>query len=708
MSDSSAADRETLLAEAAQAVTAEDVADLHVGDLLCYLRAYYRHVPVEDLAVAGPGPVAAAALEQARLAGRRPQGRALVRVRPAGSPAAFDPGRRVVNIITDDMPFLVDSVTMELARHGLDSDHILHPQLLVRRDVAGTLHDVCGTLSGRNGDHEEIAESWTHIEIGGPAADGASGRGPDAKNAATHNSAAELEQDLHRVLHDVRVAVEDYSRMQARATWLADRLAAEGAGAPAETVALLRWLADNHFTFLGYREYDLVDGPDGMALLALPGTGLGILRHDKQGSTSFAALPPEVRARARDRQRLILTKANSRSTVHRPNYLDYIAVKRVNDAGEVVGEHRFLGLFTHAAYHESITRIPVLRRKLASVLEAAGMTADSHDGQDLTEILEGYPREELFQISVPELTPIALGVLALRERRQTRLFLRRDVYGRYMSCLVYLPRDRYTTAVRLRAQEILREAFGGATVEYSATVGDSALARLHVVVRAERGHRLPQVDTAELEAKLAAAVRSWDEDLAAEALARLGEEQAGELLSRWARAIPDTYKTDVPAAYAVADLTRVRGMVESGTPVAFDLWEAEGFSGGVPAEDTGQPADNRPHVWRLTIYRTGSPITLTDVLPRLQHLGVQVVDEHPYEFSAPGLPTPFWIYDFGLRPSAAGAGGRRRARPPGPRRRLASCRTRARSRAWSRTRWTRCGAGRSRTTGSTPWCWTPS
>jgi glutamate dehydrogenase len=666
MSDSSAADRETLLAEAAQAVTAEDLAGLHVGDLLCYLRAYYRHVPVEDLAVAGPGPVAAAALEQARLAVHRPQGRALVRVRPAGSPGAFDPGRRVVDIITDDMPFLVDSVTMELARHGLDSDHILHPQLLVRRDVAGTLHDVCGTLSGRNGDHEEIAESWTHIEIGGPAADGASGHGSAAKNAATKNSAAELEQDLHRVLHDVRVAVEDYPRMQARATWLADRLAAEGAGAPAETVALLRWLADNHFTFLGYREYDLVDGPDGMALLALPGTGLGILRHDKHGSTSFAALPPEVRARARDRQRLILTKANSRSTVHRPNYLDYIAVKRVNDAGEVVGEHRFLGLFTHAAYHESITRVPVLRRKLASVLEAAGMTADSHDGQDLTEILEGYPREELFQISVPELTPIALDVLALRERRQTRLFLRRDVYGRYMSCLVYLPRDRYTTAVRLRAQKILREAFGGATVEYSATVGDSALARLHVVVRAERGHRLPQVDTAELEAKLAAAVRSWDEDLAAEAVARLGEEQAGELLGDWSRAIPETYKADVPAAYAVSDLTRVRGMVESGAPVAFDLWEAEGYSGGVPAEDAAQPADNRPHVWRLTIYRTGSPITLTDVLPRLQHLGVQVVDEHPYEFSAPGLPTPFWIYDFGLRPSSAavGRGGIAPAGPP--------------------------------------------
>ena len=227
-----------------------------------------------------------------------------------------------------------------------------------------------------------------------------------------------------------------------------------------------------------------MEGPDGMALQAVPGTGLGILRHDKPGSSSFAALPPEVRARAKDPQRLILTKANSRSTVHRRSYLDYIAIKRIDASGEVNGEYRFLGLYTHAAYHESITRIPVLRRKLASVLDQAAVAPGSHDGQDLTEILEGYPREELFQISVEELAPIALAVLRLRTHRQTRLFLRKDIYGRFMSCMVYLPRDRYTTAVRLRIQEVLREALHGVSVEYNATVGESALARLHVVVRA--------------------------------------------------------------------------------------------------------------------------------------------------------------------------------------------------------------------------------
>jgi glutamate dehydrogenase len=644
MSETAASDKDVLLAEAATQAAAAAPADASVGDLLGYLHAYYRHVPAEDLAAAGPGPVATVALDQARLAAQRPQGRALVRVLPGGSRAAFNRTRWVIDIITDDMPFLVDSVTTELARHGLDSYHIVHPQLLVRRDVAGALREVSGPLDGSQRDRDEIAESWTHIEIDGRACD---------------VPAPTLEQDLHRVLHDVRVAVEDYPRMQAKATWLADRLSAEGASGPAETVALLRWLADNHFTFLGYREYDLVDGPDGMSLLAVPGTGLGILRHDKRDSNSFAALPPEVRARARDPQRLILTKANSRSTVHRPSYLDYIAIKRVNAAGEITGEHRFLGLFTHAAYHESITRIPVLRRKLASVLEAAAIPVDSHDGQDLTEILEGYPREELFQISVEELTPIALGVLALREHRQTRLFLRRDVYGRYMSCLVYLPRDRYTTAARLRVQEILRSAFHGAAVEYSATVGDSTLARLHVVIRAERGQRLADVDTADLEAKVAAAVRSWDEDLAAAAQVQLGEADAQALLSICAGAIPETYKADVPAVYALDDLTRVARLLESGEQVAFELWEAEGFSGGVPVEDA--PPD-RPLVWRLTIYRTGSPITLTDVLPRLQHMGVEVVDEHPYEFAGPNLATPFWIYDFGLR--RRGAAGPTAAPPP--------------------------------------------
>ncbi len=536
MSESTAEVTHTLLAEAAKAAEAAGADSIGVGDLKRYLEAYYRHVPPEDLLPAGPLRAGLVAAEHARVAARRPQGRALVRVHAAGESAALEESRGVVDVVTDDMPFLVDSITNELARHNLDSYHIVHPQLMVRRDVSGELREVVGPPTEGSRGHDEITESWMHIEIGTAGADPAG-----------------LQDDLRRVLADVRVAVEDHSKMQGQALRVATQLGTEGARAPAETQALLRWLADNHFTFLGYREYDLVEGPDGMALQAVPGTGLGILRHDKPGSSSFAALPPEVRARAKDPQRLILTKANSRSTVHRRSYLDYIAIKRISASGEVNGEC-------------------------------------SHDGQDLTEILEGYPREELFQISVEELTPIALAVLRLRTHRQTRLFLRKDIYGRFMSCMVYLPRDRYTTAVRLRIQQILREALHGVAVEYNATVGESALARLHVVVRAEPGTSLPDVDTAALEAAVAAAARSWDEDLAAEATRALGEEPARALLD-----------------------------ICSGN-------------------------------------RTGSPITLTDVLPRLQNMGVEVVDEHPYEFTGPSLAKPFWIYDFGLARSREAPG----------------------------------------------------
>ncbi len=665
MADNAGDDRHALLDAAAEAVSGDPGVSGAggVGEVRSFLQAYYRHVAVDDLAPAGPERLAAVAVEQARFAAYRPQGRALVRVR-RGEAAACEPARDVIDIVTDDMPFLVDSVTMELARHEATTHLIVHPQLRVRRDVTGSLRQVLGLVDADRSAHDEIAESWTHIEIA---------RLPDG-------AAAGLQRDLERVLGDVRVAVEDWPRMQAKAVQLAEQLAmfpvsrgsaaagfagegtAEGDESRAEAEALLRWLADGHFTFLGYREYDLEDGPDGMALRAVAGTGLGILRHDRQGSTAFAALPPEVRARAREPHLLILTKANSRSTVHRPSYLDYIAVKRLDGAGQVAGEYRFLGLYTHDAYTESITRIPVLRRKLTNVLARTGIAADSHDGKDLAEFLESYPREELFQTPVAQLIPVAEGVLRLRERLQTRLFLRRDIYGRYMSCLVYLPRDRYTTKVRLRTQEILREALHGrAQVDYSVMVGESPVARLHIVVRAERGHLLPDVDAAGLEAKVAAAVRSWDDDLTEEAVRQLGEERAAALLAMCSgEQIPQTYKADVPASAATDDLARILQLRESGETVAFDLWESEGYVGGVPIGETratdepgraGGSARRHPRVWRLTIYRTASPITLTDVLPRLQHMGLEVVDEHPYEF---GAAPRFWIYDFGLRKSATG------------------------------------------------------
>jgi glutamate dehydrogenase len=576
-----------------------------------FLYAYYHFAASEDLVPAGPERVARTAASHALLGSVRPQGRAAVQVRDGGE-ASLTGAATVADIVTDDMPYLVDSLTMELNRHKADIRLIVHPLLTVHRDVAGTVRGAIlplGTGPGAGpGERpapasrgDAVRESWIHVEL------------------SQVSDQAALAADLRRVLDDVRVANEDQRRMRAAARELVTVLTDAGGPKESEAGELLAWMAAGHFTFLGYRRYQF----SGAQRRPVPGSGLGILRHD------FADDEHQVMPRLDgDRPRLLgLAKSSIRSTVYRPSYLDYVGVREFDpQTGEITGEHRFLGLYTQAAFTESITQIPVLRRKLDAVLEAAGLPPDSHDGKRLAEILEGYPREELFEMSPGQLTPIALAVLRLGERKQVRLFLRPDAYGRYMSCLIYLPRDRYTTQVRLRAQEILREALDGAGVDYSAMIGNSALARLHVVVHARPGAVMPEPDAAALQARIAAAVRSWDEDLAAEAERQLGPERAARLLRECARGIPESYKSDKTPQQAVADLSEILRLRESAAPFGLRLF----------IEPNGP--------WRLLVYRIESPITLSAVLPQLQHMGLEVVDEHPHEF--PGC----WVYEFGLRP----------------------------------------------------------
>jgi glutamate dehydrogenase len=599
-----------------------------IDDVAGFLKEYYRRVAAEDLAPAGPGLAAAVAARHVALGAVRPQGRAVVSVRPASvvSPggasegAALTGASTVVDIVTDDMPYLVDSVTMELNQHSADIKLIVHPLLTVRRDLAGVAHGITGTETPSSGlsaaaASEGVAESWIHVEASGVADE------------------PQLESDLRRVLDDLRVAMEDQRRMRGAARELVATLADAALTATwgpeeAEVGELLAWLSAGHFTFLGYREYDLRDGQ----LQPVAGTGLGLLRHD--GADALTATPPGGLDRERAHRRLVLAKSSIQSTVYRPGYLDYVAVRRFGADGRMTGEYRFLGLYTQAAYTESITRIPVLRQKLNRVLDAAGLPDDSHDGKQLIDILEGYPLEELFEVSAEQLTPIALGVLRLGERKQVRLFLRPDAYDRYMSCLVYLPRERYTTHVRLRAQEILREALDGDSVEYNAMVGKSALARLLVVVHAQLTpdgqpvKPVRHVDAAEaagLQAKIAAAIRSWDEDLLEDAERVLGSDGAARIAALAEVGIPENYKADVAPGMAVTDLDQVARLKAAGQPFALHL--------SITGTDEG----------RLRVYRADAPLTLSDVLPQLQHMGLRVADEHPYQFGQ-----SFWIYDFGL------------------------------------------------------------
>ena len=391
------------------------------------------------------------------------------------------------------------------------------------------------------------------------------------------------------------------------------------------------WLADSHFTFLGFREYSLEreDGED--VLRAISGTGLGLLRYDQPHSGSFGRLSPEARAKTREPHLLIITKANSRATVHRSTYLDYVGIKVFDAEGAVTGEKRFLGLFTSSAYTESVQRVPIIDAKVQKVLARSGFTADSHSGKDLLEVLETYPRDELFQTSADELYDIATSVLHLQERRKSQLFLRHDEYGRFVSCLIYIPRDRYTTAVRLRMEAILRSAFHGASVDYTTSVSESVLARLHFVVRVAPGQVILAVDKQELQQRLIDATRTWDEYLSEVARSEHGEEAGARLVRLYAKAFPESYKEDFSPRVGVIDLRYIEAL-DSDDAIGLNLYQ-----------EPGRPSAER----RFKLYRRG-PLSLTAVLPLFTHFGVEVVDERPYQIGrADGVTVH--VYDFGLK-----------------------------------------------------------
>src|SRR5690606_26003966 len=394
-----------------------------------------------------------------------------------------------------DMPFLVDSSTMTLGVLGHGIHLTIHPRFSVSRDGRGTLRSIAPARPGDTG----LIESYIRIEI---------------SRQTDPAVLKRIETELSTTLADVRAAVEDWQPMLAQLRD-ARRELAESRGSTEEmrreACAFLDWLADDHFTLLGYREYRLRRGKPADTLSVVPGTGLGILRETERVPEA-ARLTGAAREVARSAEPLVITKTNARSRVHRPARLDYVSVKVFDAKGQPRAERRFLGLFTSAAYNERPLNIPLLRLKAARLLEQAGVDPASHRGKTLQHVIDTLPRDDLFQASLEDLLRITNGILALQERRRVRLFARRDPFNRFYSCLVYLPRDQYNRRAREAVEEILRRGLDGTSVETEARLTESTLARLAVVVQTDP-HAPSEPDFEALEREIGEAVRTWQDRL---------------------------------------------------------------------------------------------------------------------------------------------------------------------------------------------------
>ena len=567
-----------------------------------FAEQYVRHLPEGELVDLDPSHVATLIAEHLRLGQQRRPGESLVRLRLPEQPGAS----AVLLIVTDDQPFLVDTVSLDITRTGWSIRTLFHPQYEIVRDPDGRLTGI--------GDGRGDAESWICVEVFPPLGQAAADRADALTKAIASGLAA------------VRAAVDDWAAMKRRLTetidWINDNPQPVSPHGVREVTDLLQWLTEGNFVLLGYREshYTKADG-----FRAVPGTGLGILR-GADGDTEFQAAPTSG-----DRGLLVLTKDSRRSPVHRGAYLDYIGVRRYDGAGRLTGERRFLGLFAATAYGASVWEIPVLARKAQKLLDLSGFDPHSHGGSAIRQVIDSYPRDELFQATAEELFPVIAQEAQFKDRRVVRLFVRRGTYGRFISVLVFLPRDRYTTDVREAIQRILVEALGGESLEHQARVTESVLARLFFVVkRPDDDPLLGDIDEAALLAAIEAAVRSWDDDFE-DAARDLASESRGVEFS-------DAYKEEYRAGAAVLDLrlaNRLAGDDDLGYDVYRPAWPGDG-------------ADVR---FKVLGYRQ---MSLAEAMPHLSVLGVEVLDERPFEFTLRGRKV--YLYDFGLRVPGGTAG----------------------------------------------------
>ena len=604
---------------ARERVSAEDI-DL----VLAFVEGYYAGVSPDDLAERKPDDLYGAAAAHLNLARRRAPGTPKVRVyNPQVEQHGWQSTHTIVEIVTDDMPFIVDSVRMVVNRRGYTSHLVVHPVMRLRRGDGDRVEALLALDDEAEG---SAVEAVIRIET----------------DRQTEQEALDaMGSEVLAALDDVRAAVEDWAAMREELRRsIADLRATPPPVDPEEleeTCAFLEWIGNNHFTFLGFAAYGVEragggdsGGPD--RYVAEPGTGLGLLRDEGgRAREAFSNLPlPRRRRDPQEPELLVLSRADIRSTVHRPSHLDYIGIRQFDADGNVREVRRFLGLYTSAAYNRVPRDIPLLRRKAASVLDRAGYPRASHAAKALQNIVDTFPRELLFQIPAGELFETSMGILHLQERQRIRLFVHPDRFGRFCSCIVFVPRDRFTTASRLVIQGILEEAFGGTDTEFTVRLSESVLARLWFVVHVD-AKRPASYDIEDLERRLQAVSRTWADDLHDALLESFGEERGTRLFQRYGDAFRADYRETYSARVAVLDVEKMERIGED--TIEMSLY---------------RPLEAAEGRLRFKLFQAGRrPVVLSDALPMLENMGLKVEDEHPSKIKRAGAAR-VWIHDFGM------------------------------------------------------------
>ena len=548
---------------------------------------------------------------------RRPDESKVRIMNPSVEKDGWQSSHTIIEISHDDIPFLLDSTRMEINRMDCQIHFMIHfGGLKVKRDENYCITEILPL--GAN-DPDAQSEAPIYIEID---------RQTDPAIMDT------LAVNIQRVLNDVYLSVADWRKMVERAEEALLELEQNppplDPAEVAESKDFLRWLINNNFTFLGTRDYKLIGNETNRALQIIPSSGLGVLRDESAGTTSrrYAELPPQARKLALSKNILIIAKTNTKSTVHRMAYTDYIGIKRFNEKGELTGERRFVGLYTSTAYHSSPRHIPFLRHKVAKIMQELHFPPDSHNGKEAMNILETLPRDDLFQATQDELVKLTMGILHIQERKRIRLFMRKDSYGRYFSCLVFVPRDNFNTELGLAMQEVLMKSLQGVESTFTTFFSDSVLARIHFLIRVNPNTSV-EYEIAKIEEQLIEVARSWTDELKTHLVKRFGEADAIKYYAKYAKAFPASYTEYYKTPTAISDISQMEALSKE-NPLGMLFYT---------------PQDKGTAVLRLKLFHGEHPIALSDVLPTLENMGLRVIGERPHEIIFKDGKI-VWINDF--------------------------------------------------------------